>query len=72
MATKNTSKLKTFTVNSKIIVECSCAIQAENFVDAATKAQDLKFTDFVEVLGDCMDYKEPLIQWITDETSMQD
>lgn len=54
MAPKNTSK--TYTVTAKNIVTISVDIQAQDWEEAVSKAQNLKFDNFLTALGDVQDY----------------
>lgn len=50
-------RLLSFTVYAKVEVDCGIDIKAESLEDAVSKANELKETDFVDVLDEYQDGK---------------
>ena len=48
-------KLRTFTINATITIQCGHSIKAASLEDAIGQSRDLKETDFIEVFEDFND-----------------
>lgn len=61
MATKKTSTIKNYRVLGKVTVEVFTTVTASDLSEAATKAEDLSYDDFVDITGELYESTKPEI-----------